>query len=106
MRCDVLASDRLFSFKTTYNERFSRYSPSLLLEVDSVAMFHGSSASWLYSATNFPDSPAFLLYPDRQVLVHVFAILDGLSRQLVRSFHPGLRRFRRGTANGPGHVDR
>lgn len=102
MRCDVLAGDRLFSLKTTYDEHLARFSPSLHLEVDSVAMFHGSSAAWLYSATNHPDSPAFLLYPDGQVVVNVTAILDGFTRRLLEVALPVLRGLRRRTADGRG----
>jgi CelD/BcsL family acetyltransferase involved in cellulose biosynthesis len=99
MRCDVLAGDRLFSLKATYDEHFARFSPGLLLEVDSLPIFHDSPAAWLYSATNYPDSPAFLLYPDRQVLVEAVAIFGGLTRPVVEKLAvPALRGLRRKAA--------
>jgi CelD/BcsL family acetyltransferase involved in cellulose biosynthesis len=97
MRCDVLTGERLFSLKMTYDERFAQFSPGLLLEVDSVQVFHESAATWLYSATNYPDSPAFFVYPDRQVLVHPVVIPGRLARRLVeRVVLPTLRTLRRG----------
>lgn len=102
MRCDVLAGERLFSLKTTYDERFARFSPGLLLEIDAVPIFHDGPAAWLYSATNHADSPVFSLYPDRQVLVDAVVILGGLTHQLVEKLAvPALRMLRREAAAGP-----
>ncbi len=108
MRCDVLAGERLFSLKMTYDERFAQFSPGLLLEVDSVQVFHESAATWLYSATNYPDSPAFFVYPDRQMLVHPVVIPGRLARRLVETVVlPTLRTLRRRTpgdrASGTGN---
>ena len=108
MRCDVVAGERLFSLKMTYDERFAQFSPGLLLEVDSVQVFHESAATWLYSATNYPDSPAFFIYPDRQVLVHPVVIPGKLARRVVESVVlPTLRTLRRRTTGdrgaGPGN---
>jgi CelD/BcsL family acetyltransferase involved in cellulose biosynthesis len=83
MRCDVAAGEGLFSLKTSYDERYARFSPGLLLEIDSVAMFHEGSAAWLSSATNYPDSPTFAVYPDRRTLVDAVAILDPVTRLLL-----------------------
>ena len=102
MRCDVAAGDRLFSLKTTYDERFARFSPGLLLEMAGVAHFHESSAEWLYSATNDANSPAFALYPDRQVLVDPVVILGAFTHHVVEKLAvPALRRLRRVTESRP-----
>jgi hypothetical protein len=103
MRCDVAAGDGLFSLKTSYDERFARFSPGLLLEIDSVTMFHEGPAAWLSSATNYPGSPTFAVYPDRRTLVDAVAILDPLTRLvLTRLVRPTLRWLRRGRAATAG----
>lgn len=111
MRCDVAAGEGLFSLKTSYDERYARFSPGLLLEIDSVTMFHDGPAAWLSSATNYPGSPTFAVYPDRRTLVNAVAILDPLTRLLhTRLVRPALRwlsgsRSRKGSARD-GFPDR
>jgi hypothetical protein len=83
MRCDVAAGDGLFSLKTSYDERFARFSPGLLLDVAAVSVFHESSAAWLNSTTNGASSPVFLLYPDRQELVDAVVALGPVTRQAI-----------------------
>jgi GNAT acetyltransferase-like protein len=97
MRCDVTAGEGLFSLKTSYDERYARFSPGLLLEVDSVGMFHDSPAAWLSSATNYAGSPTFAVYPDRRTLVDAVAVFDGITRQIL----PRLVATRRRVASRP-----
>lgn len=101
MRCDVAAGEGLFSLKTSYDERYARFSPGLLLEIDSVTTFHEGPAAWLSSATNYPGSPTFAVYPDRRTLVDAVAVFDPVTRLfLTRLVGPTLRWRRRWSRTG------
>ena len=107
MRCDVTAGEGLFSLKTSYDERYARFSPGLLLEIDSVTMFHAGEAAWLSSATNYPGSPTFAMYPDRRTLVDAVAILDPFTRLVLSGLvRPTLQWLRRGRSRNEPRRDR
>ena len=57
MRCDLVAGNMSYAFKTTYDEEFARLSPGMQLEVANLDRFHASGLAWSDSCAE-PDNPA------------------------------------------------
>lgn len=66
MQCDLIAGTAAFAFKIAYDERYARYSPGRLLEVEHLRRFHARpTPEWVDSCAEGHDEPA---WPDRRAL--------------------------------------
>jgi CelD/BcsL family acetyltransferase involved in cellulose biosynthesis len=69
MKCNLMASDRLFTFKQAYDEEFSDYSPGRLVEMDNLRHFHRSTTAVLMDSMAHPENRYINgLWPDRRPL--------------------------------------
>lgn len=74
--CAVISAGTVFHLKIAYAERFARYSPGWLLELDLLEAFHADSRlSRLDSCTGPGESPSRRLYPHRQPMSTIVVAL-------------------------------
>jgi CelD/BcsL family acetyltransferase involved in cellulose biosynthesis len=64
MQCDVASGRGLYNLKLAYDERFARYTPGTLLQIEAVRRFHESGYDYMDACTNYPTSPQWRVYPD------------------------------------------
>jgi CelD/BcsL family acetyltransferase involved in cellulose biosynthesis len=96
MKCEVVGGRGLYNVKMTYDERFARSSPGVLLEIEAVRKFHDSGYDYMDSCTNHATSPQFWLYPDHRPLTRVIVALgDGTSRIAINGLASAWRLCRR-----------
>ena len=81
-----------FMIKTSYDQRYSAYSPGLMLHIDAMVFFHEhSDADWLETCT-YDGNVLFLrIYPDRRRITSLFIVLDAtwknrVDQLVLRSF--------------------
>ena len=67
MKVDLSAGDTLYGFKIGFDERYAHYSPGVLLEVDSVGLFHERRSERLFdSCAQAGNRMINRLWPDRR----------------------------------------
>ncbi len=67
--CGVVSGSGLFHLKIAHDERWSRWSPGVLLELDLLDAFHADpELAWIDSCTASGASPSAVLYPDRRAI--------------------------------------
>lgn len=95
------AGDGLVLVKGTYDERYRRYGPGTLAQVDSLEFFHDrTDARWIDTCSS-PDNAAVLkLYRDRtRITTRLFSLGSRLDATVVAAL-PGLRRAHRLLVDG------
>jgi CelD/BcsL family acetyltransferase involved in cellulose biosynthesis len=81
-----------FMIKTSYDQRYSAYSPGLMLHIDAMVFFHEhSDAEWLETCTYNGNQLFLRIYPDRRRITSLFIVLDGtwknrVDQLVLRSF--------------------
>jgi hypothetical protein len=100
MQCGFLSSDGCFAFKTAYDERYSHYSPGVLLQIETIRQLHDStSISWLDSCAA-PDSTAVnRVCRERRKLQTLLASTGGVAGRLLVSSLPLVRSLKRKIAH-------
>jgi CelD/BcsL family acetyltransferase involved in cellulose biosynthesis len=89
MKCNFLGGEAAFAFKIAYDERFSRYSPGVLLE-----FFNMSTLAERSPQTRWMDSCAMSnhfmidrLWTERRVLGNYLMASRGIAAPMVRHLH-------------------
>jgi CelD/BcsL family acetyltransferase involved in cellulose biosynthesis len=81
-----------FMIKTSYDQRYSAYSPGLMLHIDAMMFFHEhSDAEWLETCTYNGNQLFLRIYPDRRRITSLFIVLDAtwknrVDQLVLRSF--------------------
>ncbi|HEY5051982.1 MAG TPA: GNAT family N-acetyltransferase [Solirubrobacterales bacterium] len=69
MKCNLLAGSAIFFFKIAYDERWSKYSPGILLELEMLKLFHeNSDVDFMDSCADANNAMINRLWPDRREL--------------------------------------
>ena len=87
----LLAPPGAFGFKATFDERFARYSPGILLQVEQLGILDRADIAWTDSCAHGAH-PTATLWSERRAIVGSTIRLAGLSRALV---HGGARLLER-----------
>jgi hypothetical protein len=92
LKCNFLAGDGAFAFKIAYDERYSRYSPGLLLEIENIRRVHARrELKWMDSCAS-PDHPMIdRLWLDRRVIHNIVVPAGGGWGQFWVSVLPLMR---------------
>lgn len=94
-RLSFVSGDEAFAFKSTYDERYSTYSPGVLLELETLRDLHiGTDLRMMDSCTAEPEhSPMNGMWREQRAIHTVFVMPDTTVGRLVRSTLPALRRL-------------
>jgi CelD/BcsL family acetyltransferase involved in cellulose biosynthesis len=85
-KCNLLAGDTIFCFKIAYDEKWSAYSPGIMLESDMIEYFHDeSSASFMDSCADPNNAMINRLWPDRRPITTHAMPAGALSGLATRS---------------------
>lgn len=106
MQVNLVAGETLFSFKVAFDERWAKYSPGALLELDAVDAFHRDRR--LGTADSCADPGSSLidrLWPDRISVRSVYVGPRTLRGRLHRWALRIVRRARRGRHDGAQHEE-
>jgi CelD/BcsL family acetyltransferase involved in cellulose biosynthesis len=95
MKVMIRAGAGLFEFRVAYDERFSCFSPGVLLEVAALRDFHDGRDAWVLSNTNHARSPLLRVWPDRCATTSVLAECRGTAAHLAGSLRGLLSRIAR-----------
>lgn len=77
-QCNLVAGDTLFGFKTTFDETFRRYSPGVILFLDTVQEFQSSGLRRYDSCLGTTHTAFHDLFPDRQPMADVLLSVRGV----------------------------
>ncbi len=92
MKCNFLAGDGAFAFKIARAQRFAKFSPGIMLEIENVRRFHDSSLRWMDSCADPDNEMINRLWPERRTLITTGFASRGISSLLVRgAFAAGIR---------------
>jgi CelD/BcsL family acetyltransferase involved in cellulose biosynthesis len=92
MKCNLLVADGCFAFKIAYDERFARYSPGMLLELEHVRRFHARPAlRWMDWCSEPHHFMANRLSLDRRSLATLVTATGPASGRWLVACLPGLR---------------
>ncbi|MGO9342683.1 MAG: GNAT family N-acetyltransferase, partial [Acidimicrobiales bacterium] len=83
------ADEGMFLIKISYDERYSRFGPGVVLQMEAMQYFHShTDARWIDTCTS-PDNELLLrLYPDRRRIESRFIVLgrSPVDRAVIRTF--------------------
>ena len=85
----VRGGDTIFQFKWSFDERFAKYSPGLILHTEALRYFHEKTdAEFLDTCTWGENEMINRLYPDRRAIASYFIVLGPnlLDRVVMKSF--------------------
>jgi len=102
LKCNFLAGRGGFAFKIAYDEKFARFSPGVLLEVETLSRLHGRpEIEWMDSCAVSDHFMANRLWTGRrEITTHLVATGAASGRLFVRAL-PLLQRVRRILAKRP-----
>ncbi len=87
--CNFHALPLSFAFKVAFDEKYARYSPGVLLEVENVRYVHETPGiETMYSCTDNPDSPVEFLWPDRHLIQNVVVATGKPPGELLLALMP------------------
>jgi CelD/BcsL family acetyltransferase involved in cellulose biosynthesis len=96
MKCNLLAGDGAFAFKIAFDERYRRFSPGALLELENIRRFHARPGlRWMDSCAAPEHFMANRLWIDRRGLATLMTAKAKILSGLVVSSLPLLRRLYR-----------
>jgi len=83
MLASLLAPPGAFSYKTAFDERFSRFSPGVLLQLENLAMLERAGIAWTDSCAA-PDHPMIdSLWRERRALGRFSIAIGGTARRAL-----------------------
>lgn len=86
MLVNFLTAPGSFSFKTAFDEEFSRYSPGVLIQLDNLAILDNPAIAWMDSCASADHPMIDSLWGQRRAIVRVTLPLAGWkSRALFRA---------------------
>lgn len=87
--CNFLCLPVSFAFKVAFDEKYARFSPGVLLEVENVRYVHETPGiDTMFSCTESADSPVEYLWPDRRVIQSVLVATGKPPGDFVLSLMP------------------
>lgn len=96
LQCNLLAPGGDFALKVAYDERFARFSPGALLELDNIAdMLGRDDFVWLDSCAGGSHPLMPRLWSERRVIEHLLVAPGRAAGRAVVALYPWLRRVRR-----------
>jgi CelD/BcsL family acetyltransferase involved in cellulose biosynthesis len=78
----LLSPPGAFGFKSTFDERYARYSPGILLQIEQLRILEREDIAWTDSCAH-GEHPTAALWSERRAVVRVTVRLAGLSRSLA-----------------------
>jgi hypothetical protein len=91
-QCNFLAGSGAFAFKVAFDERYARFSPGVLLEIEHIRRLHGSSSvDWMDSCCGRPDTYFDALCNGRKIMLTVVVATKRMPGGIVISVLPVLR---------------
>ncbi len=83
MLVNLQSGDGVFSFKTTFDESFARFSPGVLLQIENYALLDRPEIAWADSCAA-PDHPMIdSLWTERRAIGRVSIAIGGGARRMV-----------------------
>lgn len=92
MLVNLLAPPGAFSFKTAFDERLSRFSPGVLLQIDNLQLLARSDIGWMDSCAVENHPMINSLWGERRAIVRVSVPLAGARRRALFTAARGLER--------------
>lgn len=83
MLASFLASPGAFSFKTAFDEAFSRFSPGVLLQLENLAMLDRSGIEWTDSCAASDHPMIDSLWEERRPIGRLSVAIGGFARRAV-----------------------
>jgi hypothetical protein len=85
----VRAGEGMFLMKISFDERFSRFGPGVLLQMSALQYFHWlTDAEWIDTCTSAGNALLLRLYPDRRRIESLFVVLgrSPVDRAVIKTF--------------------
>ena len=92
MLVNLLAPPGAFSFKTAFDERLSRFSPGVLLQIDNLQLLARGDIGWMDSCAVENHPMINSLWGERRAIVRVSVPLAGARRRALFTAARGLER--------------
>lgn len=92
MLVNLLAPPGAFSFKTAFDERLSRFSPGVLLQIDNLQLLARGDIAWMDSCAVENHPMINSLWGERRAIIRVSVPLAGASRRALFTAARGLER--------------
>lgn len=92
MLVNLLAPPGAFSFKTAFDERLSRFSPGVLLQIDNLQLLARGDIAWMDSCAVENHPMINSLWGERRAIVRVSVPLSGARRRALFTAARGLER--------------
>ena len=90
MLVNFLTPPGSFSFKTTFDEDYARFSPGVLLQIDNLAILDRPDIAWMDSCAAESHPMIDSLWAERRAVVRVTIPLRGVRRRLAHGAARGL----------------
>lgn len=90
MLINFIASPGSFSFKTAFDERYARFSPGVLIQLDNLALMSRPDIDWMDSCAAEGHPMIDSLWGERRAIVRVSVPLSGFQRGLEYKVARGL----------------
>ncbi|MFO0863392.1 MAG: GNAT family N-acetyltransferase [Gemmataceae bacterium] len=84
MKCNFLSAGQgSFAFKIAYDERYSKHSPGMLLEIDNIGLMHAEPAIGWMDSCAIPKHPMIdRLWTERRTIQHLAIAVGGFGANL------------------------
>lgn len=98
MLANFIAPPGAFSFKTAFDERFARFSPGVLLQLENLDLLEHEDVAWCDSCAAADHPMIERIWREKRAMVRVNVAIGGPLRRAL--FRPMLRAESRGKAKG------
>jgi Acetyltransferase (GNAT) domain len=71
----IRGGDGFFLMKISYDERYSRFGPGVLMQTDAIRYFHQTDANWIDTCTSAGNELLMRLYPGRRKMEMLSIVL-------------------------------
>lgn len=96
MKCNFLAADGAFTLKIAFDERYAKYSPGTLLELDTIVDLHTRPRIRWMDSCAMPDHPMIdRLWGERRAIADVVIAPGGWRGAFLMALFPRLRAVKR-----------
>ncbi|MCS7044726.1 MAG: GNAT family N-acetyltransferase [Gemmataceae bacterium] len=96
MKCNFRSGHGAFALKIAFDERFARFSPGVLLELDNIALVHaGPDLAWMDSCAVAKHPMIDRLWTERRLIQHLLLSTGGWYGNLIVGALPLLRAVKR-----------
>jgi CelD/BcsL family acetyltransferase involved in cellulose biosynthesis len=85
----IRAGEGMFLMKISFDEKFSRFGPGVLLQMSALQYFHWlTDAEWIDTCTSAGNALLLRLYPDRRRIESLFVVLgrSPVDRAVIKTF--------------------